>query len=96
VALSFYVYYRIAPGQRALARERSAILLERVARTTGVHGRLLVRRGEPDLWMEVYEPVDAADPFAVALDHAVRELAFDSVLAPGATRKLECFERACA
>jgi len=96
MALSYYVYYRIAPGQRALAHERASALLEFVARVTGVHGRLLVRRGEPDLFMEVYEPVAVAEPFGVLLERGARELAFDAILAPGATRKLECFERACA
>ena len=96
MSLSYYVYYRIAPGQHALARERAAALLELVARATGVHGRLLVRHGEPDLWMEVYEAVAAGDPFRAVLERGVRELAFDAILAPGATRTLECFERACA
>jgi len=55
-----------------------------------------VRRGEPDLFMEVYEPVAVAEPFGVLLERGARELAFDAILAPGAARKLECFERACA
>jgi len=96
MALSYYVYYRVAPGQRADARERVLALLEFVARATGVHGRLLTRSGEPDLWLEVYEPVPAAEPFAATLERGVLEHGLERILAPGAARKLERFERACA
>ncbi len=94
--LSYYVYYRVAPERAALARERVTALLGFVARATGVTGRLLSKRGEPHLWMEVYEPVAEAASFDPALARGVRELGLAEVLAPGAQRKQECFEDPCA
>jgi hypothetical protein len=96
MGLAYYVYYRVAPGRRAVALERAAALLERVARETEVHGRLVTRCGEPELFMEIYEHVPAGQPFAVTLERAARDLDLAGVLAPGATRALECFDRACA
>jgi len=94
--LSYYVYYRVAPERAALARERVAALLAFVARATGVSGRLLSKRDEPHLWMEVYEPVPQAESFDPALARGVRELGLEEVLAPGAQRKQERFEEPCA
>jgi hypothetical protein len=94
--LSYYVYYRVAPQRATLARERVGALLAFVARATGVTGRLLSKRGEPHLWMEVYEPVPEAASFAPALARGVRELGIEEVLAPGAQRRQECFEDPCA
>ncbi|HEU5282774.1 MAG TPA: DUF4936 family protein [Burkholderiales bacterium] len=94
--LSYYIYYRIAPERTDLARERVAALLDFVARTTGVTGRLLTKRDEPHLWMEVYEPVQETDGFERVLARGVRELGLTEVLAPGAQRSLECFEGPCA
>jgi hypothetical protein len=94
--MSYYVYYRVAPHRTGLARERVAALLDFVARTTGVTGRLLTKRDEPYLWMEVYEPVQEADSFDPTLARGVRELGLEEVLAPGAQRRQECFEGPCA
>ena len=86
MAWSYYVYYRVAPGRRGVARERVSALLERIARETEVHGRLLTRDGEPDLFMEIYEPVPADGRFAIALECAARDLDLAELLAPGAAR----------
>jgi hypothetical protein len=94
--LSYYIYYRIAPERTDAARERVVALLDFVARATGVTGRLLTKRDEPHLWMEVYEPVQEAHGFDRALARGVRELGLADVLAPGAQRSLECFEGPCA
>lgn len=96
MAASCYVYYRVAPEHSSIARERVAALFDYVARASSVHGRLLTRSGEPDLWMEVYEPVEAAEPFASILASGVRELGLEQVLASNAARTLECFEEVCA
>jgi hypothetical protein len=94
--LSYYIYYRIAPERTDVARERVAALLDFVARTTGVTGRLLTKRDEPQLWMEVYEPVQEADGFDRVLARGVSELGLAEVLAAGAQRSLERFEGPCA
>jgi hypothetical protein len=92
MASSFYVYYRVAPEAEATARRRVLTLLERVRSQSGVHGRLLRKRGEPQLWMEVYENVQDDTRFEAILSAGVRELALDEVLQHGGSRRVECFE----
>src|SRR5690242_19254787 len=65
MATNFYIYYRVAAGAHALAHERVGVLLERVRRESGVHGRVLRKRGEDDLWMEIYEAVPDEAAFVV-------------------------------
>jgi len=89
--VSYFIYYRVAPGQEALARERVRCLHARLG-AGGVGGRLLTKRGEPGLWMEIYDSVREPTVFEQALDHAVAELGFERVLAPGSRRHVECFE----
>jgi hypothetical protein len=53
---------------------------------------LMVKRGEPSLWMEIYEDVPDADAFERALATCVDELQLERLLAEGSRRHLECFE----
>jgi hypothetical protein len=92
MSFSFYVYYRVADGSQALALERVGLLQRRVCREVGSGGRLLKKRGEPDLWMEVYDRVPDPAAFEVILDEAARDAAFDEVLSSGWSRRVECFE----
>ena len=92
MATNFYIYYRVAAGAHALAHERVGVLLERVRRESGVHGRVLRKRGEDNLWMEIYEAVPDEAAFAVSLDAGVQELALNEVLMQGWSRRVECFE----
>jgi uncharacterized protein DUF4936 len=90
MALSYFVYYRVhddAPD----ARSRVMDALFHVAAATGVRGRLLVKREEPALWMEVYEPVSDVDRFEAALADAVAACLLDRLLLPGGVRHVECF-----
>jgi hypothetical protein len=91
VTLAYYVYYRIEPQREADARQRVQSLLAQVARECGVAGRVLRKRDEPNLWMEVYESVDDAARFDAVLDRAVAATRVAEVLAAGAARKVECF-----
>jgi Domain of unknown function (DUF4936) len=90
--VSCYVYYRVASGLESMARERVRRLQQQLGASLGLCGRLLVKRGEPNLWMEVYEPVH--DPAALEreLDTAVRALELDRVLTQGSQRHAEWFE----
>ena len=89
---SYFVYYRVAPGRESLARERVGRLQAKLAAAIGAHGRLMTKRGEPNLWMEVYEAVSDSARFELALDNAVQELELVQLLAPGSLRHIECFE----
>jgi hypothetical protein len=89
---SYYVYYRIADGEEPLARECAQRLLDQIAKSTGVRGRLMVKRGEPNLWMEIFEDVPDAEAFERALATCVDELELERLLAEGSRRLLECFE----
>ncbi len=89
---SYYIYYRVADAAAAATLVRD--LQSALRAETGVVGRVLKKRGEAGLWMEVYEDVGDAAGFERVLSQLVARLEFQRVLAPGATRKLECFEPA--
>ena len=92
MATSYYVYYRVADDAHTLAQQRVAALLEHVRIHGGVRGRLMKKRGEPDLWMEVYDGVADAARFEALLVSGGHELALDEVLMQGWSRRIECFE----
>jgi hypothetical protein len=88
---SLYIYYRVRTPELARARALTTLLLDRIDSRFGVRGRVLTRCDEPDLWMEIYEPV--ADPAVLraALDEACAQIEFSAILAPGQVRQCECF-----
>jgi hypothetical protein len=90
--VSCYVYYRVARGRESMARERVHRLHQHLAVSIGLSGRLLVKRGEPNLWMEVYEPVPDPTALERELETAVRALELDQVLTEGSQRHVEWFE----
>lgn len=94
MALCYYVYYRVTRPQQAgvAVRGMQSELLVR----SGVRGRLLTKRDEPDLWMEVYEGVNDAPAFEAELDSLIAAMKLDGFLAPGSRRHTECFEEPCA
>jgi hypothetical protein len=92
VPLAFYVYYRIDPQAAVRARVQVDTLLDRVHQRCGVRGRLLTKRGEPNLWMEVYENVVDAARFESALRAEAAALGLEALLLSGGERKVECFQ----
>jgi hypothetical protein len=91
VSLAYYVYYRVEPRREADARQRVQSVLAQVRRDCGVAGRVLRKRDEPNLWMEVYEAVEEHLVFEAALDRAAAATRIAEVLAAGSARKVECF-----
>ena len=94
MALCYYVYYRVARPQQAGVAVRgtqSQLLLR-----SGVRGRLLSKRDEPALWMEVYEGVNDAPTFEAELGRLAAAMKLEGLLAPGSRRHTECFEESCA
>ena len=89
---SYYIYYRVDPAKTAAGEHRIGELLEAMHKSTGVAGRMMKKRGEPNLWMEVYEGVADEAKFEWELAEAVDHLRIQEVLLPGTPRHIECFE----
>ena len=89
---SYFIYYRVAPGRESLAREQVGRMQAKLVAAIGVRGRVMTKRGEPNLWMEVYEAVTDSARFEHALGNAAQELQLVQLLAPGSLRHIECFE----
>jgi hypothetical protein len=91
--LCYYVYYRVTQSQQAgiAVRDMQSQLLAR----SGVRGRLLTKRDEPGLWMEVYEGVNDAPAFEAELERLIAATKLDGFLEPGSRRHTECFEEPC-
>ena len=88
---SYYIYYRIDPVRAEAARPRVRQLLDSVRQATGTAGRLMTKRGEPNLWMEVYENVTDEAVFERELAATVNRLNATEFLLPGSGRHIECF-----
>lgn len=87
----YYVYYRVDPRHEVEADAAVRQLLFEIEAETGVCGRLLRKRDEPGLWMEVYEDVPG-DVLEAKLAAAARRLGLDRYLLQGSTRRVECFQ----
>ena len=88
MSFAYYIWYRV----RADERETETVIrhmMARMACRSGVTGRLLKKRGEPQLWMEVYEGVGDPDGFERLLARAVDE--FDVEMFCADSRHTECF-----
>ena len=92
MAYSYYIYYRVAREQAETCETRVLELFTAVKQATGVAGRLLRKRSEPLLWMEVYDPVRDDAKFELELEQATAQSKLGECLQEGSTRRLECFE----
>ena len=92
MAYSYFIYYRVAAGQAETCEPRVLELFSLVKQSTGVAGRLLRKRSEPLLWMEVYENVRDDAKLELELEQAAAQLRIAECLQEGSTRRIECFE----
>ncbi len=92
MAYSYYIYYRVASDKAESCEVRVLELISALKERTGIAGRLLRKRSEPLLWMEVYENVRDDAKFELELEQAGAELKVADCLQEGAARRLECFE----
>jgi hypothetical protein len=88
---SFYIYYRVRADRKEAARGLADRLIAAIEHRFGIHGRVLMRRDEPLLWMEIYEAVPDARAFEAAIAAECERLDFASALLPGSSRHCECF-----
>jgi len=89
--LSYYVYYKVPPGNSERARLAVDALQQELAKATGIAGRLLRQRDDPSTWMEVYENVPDSAGFEAKLGELVEHHGVAALLAPGSSRKQEVF-----
>lgn len=91
MACSYYIYYRVDAAHQAAATAAARKILDAVFRNTGITGRLLKKRNEALLWMEIYENVSDEAKFEWALAEAVAGSSLAAALQAGSTRHIECF-----
>jgi hypothetical protein len=85
----YYVWYRMTGDPRAAAAAVAALVAE-VTQRTGINGRLLRRRDDARVWMEVYENV--TDPAAFDQAFAAATRAHEpGRFAAGGVRHVEAF-----
>ena len=92
MAYSYFVYYRVATDRAQACEARVLDLFSALKQSTNVSGRLLRKRQEPLLWMEVYENVRDDAKFELELEQATVRLTLNECLQEGQTRRSECFE----
>jgi hypothetical protein len=92
MAYSYYIYYRVNASDAQGCEARVLQLMSTVKQSTGVAGRLLKKRSEPLLWMEVYDNVRDDAKFELELAQAASQLKVADCLQEGSTRHAECFE----
>jgi len=92
MAFSYYVYYRVQPDKADACEPRIRDLLASVRKATGISGQLMRKRGESNLWMEIYLNVVDDAGFERELAEAVARLKAQEFLLAGTPRHVECFE----
>ncbi len=88
MSFNYYVWYRVLRDDRDTETAVRA-MMARLGCRTRTPGRLLKKRDEPDLWMEVYQDVSATEEFERRLSQAVDE--FDVEMFLDGSRRTECF-----
>ncbi len=88
---SYYIYYRVDAAQAGACADAVQKLLMSMHERTGIAGRVLKKRNEPLLWMEIYEPVADEAKFEWELAEAVAASDITALLQDGSTRHSECF-----
>jgi hypothetical protein len=92
MAYSYYIYYRVASDHAKSCESRVLELFSTIKQATNVGGRLLKKRSEPLMWMEVYDNVRDDAKFELELAQAAGQLKVGDCLQEGSTRRAECFE----
>lgn len=88
----YYIYYRIVPAQADAVAAAVQGIFRQLEIELGIHGRLLNKRDEPNLWMEIYEGIAGSEEFEAALSAAEIQCGIAGVLSPDEKRHIECFE----
>jgi hypothetical protein len=92
MAYSYYIYYRVNAGDAQTCEARVLQLISTLKTSTSIAGRLLKKRSDPLLWMEVYDNVRDDAKFELELAQTASQLKIAECLQEGSTRRAECFE----
>jgi Domain of unknown function (DUF4936) len=92
MAYSYYIYYKVGSDSAASCESRVLELFSAIKQATNVAGRLLKKRSDPLLWMEVYENVRDDAKFELELEQVAAQLKVAECLQEGSARRAECFE----
>jgi hypothetical protein len=92
MAYSYYIYYRVNAADTQTCEARVLQLISTLKSSTGTAGRLLKKRSDPLLWMEVYDNVRDDAKFELELEQTASQLKIAECLQEGSTRRAECFE----
>ncbi len=76
----YYIYYRVSANTADEAETLVRSMQARLACRSGIGGKLLKKRDNPGLWMEIYENVGEAKRFERLLVQAVDEFDLDMFL----------------
>jgi hypothetical protein len=87
----YYIYYRVDADKTGPCAVAVEYLLDAVHKKTGIQGRVMKKRNEPQLWMEIYENVTDEAAFEWELAEAVAGSGISNMLQPGSGRHTECF-----
>ncbi len=85
----YYIYYRVIAHLEHEAEQVVRSMQARLACRSGIAGKLLKKRNDPGLWMEVYEQIEDPGRFERLLNQVADE--FDVEMFTETPRKLECF-----
>lgn len=88
---SYYIYYRVDAAKTGPCAVAIEYLFDVMHKKTGVQGRVMKKRNEPLLWMEIYENVTDEAGFEWELAEAVAGSGINNLLQPGGGRHTECF-----
>ncbi len=88
---SYYIYYRVDATKAEPCAAAVEKLLAAMRERTGIQGRVLKKRNEPLLWMEIYAPVADEASFEWELAEAVAASGINALLQTGNARHIECF-----
>ena len=87
----YYIYYRVNPEHLLEADAAVKQIQYEIEAQFSVAGRLLKKRDEPFLWMEIYENVAASAAFEAALKVAEIKAGIMQYVNKDDQRHLECF-----
>lgn len=90
--LHYYIYFRI-PAERATDIANAIQRMQQIIQAQlGITGRLLKKRDEPNLWMEIYENLPEDSGFEAVLTLAEEQSGIAVLLGPEGQRHIECFK----